>query len=116
MRLGKTSFISALAAACFALTIPAAMADETGMAGIHDWVKVGRKTCFSDHSHVGSASGQKSQKVALRAAIDDWQGFTAFEYGTDWAYMKNAIKKTKSCERSGAGWSCTVEATPCKRR
>lgn len=116
MKLAKSIFISALAVACFGLSIPAADADDTGMAGIHDMMKVGRKTCFSDHSHVGSASGQRSQKAALNAAIDDWQGFTAFEYGTDWAYMKNATKKTKTCERSGSGWSCTVEATPCKRR
>src|SRR5262249_14217075 len=32
--------------------------DETGVAGIHDWVKIGRKTCFVDHFHNGSGNGK----------------------------------------------------------
>ncbi|KUO56918.1 MAG: hypothetical protein APF80_11330 [Alphaproteobacteria bacterium BRH_c36] len=86
------------------------------MASIHAWKKVGKKTCFTDHTHTGTSSGQKSEKAAVAAAVKDWQEFTAFEYGTDWAYFKNAQGSGKSCTRETSGWSCTVEAMPCNRR
>jgi hypothetical protein len=90
-------------------------ADDTGLAGIHDWRKVGRKTCFTEHRHYGSSSGHASKKAAQNAAIQDWQGFTAFEYGTDWAYYKYAVEKTGGCQQEGGGWKCEVEAIPCRR-
>ncbi|MBU1212657.1 MAG: hypothetical protein KJ587_15500 [Alphaproteobacteria bacterium] len=116
MTSGRKLVIFAAALACMGTFVDAARADDTGMASIHSWKKVGRKTCFVDHTHVGSSSGQKSEKAAVAAAIKDWQEFTAFEYGTDWAYFKNAIGSGKSCSRETAGWTCTVEATPCNRR
>ncbi|MBU2583196.1 MAG: hypothetical protein KJ622_15920 [Alphaproteobacteria bacterium] len=116
MTLARTLVIAAAAAAGFGLLAPAAIADDTGMAGIHSWMKVGRKTCFGDHSHAGNSSGKKSEKAALAAAIDDWQGFTAFEYGTDWAYYKHAHAKTKSCSQEASGWSCSIDAVPCNPR
>lgn len=46
----------------------------------------GRKLCQSSHFHAGTSAGEASKKSAMAQAIDAWQGFTAFEYGTDWAY------------------------------
>ncbi|CFX47964.1 conserved exported protein of unknown function [Candidatus Filomicrobium marinum] len=92
------------------------MADDTGLASIHDWRKVGRKTCFTEHKHYGSSAGHSSKKAAQRAAISDWQGFTAFEYGTDWAYYKYAISKSGGCSQGSGGWKCEVEAIPCRPR
>jgi len=91
-----------------------AKADETGLASIHTWRKVGRKTCFTEHRHYGSSAGHESRKAAQAAAIADWQGFTAFEYGLNWAYYKNAAEKVSNCTQQGGGWKCEVEAIPCK--
>ncbi len=107
--------VAALAASVSAFAIPAS-ADETGLAAIHTWMKVGRKTCFTDHMHVGNSSGKSSKRTALKAAIVSWEEFTAAEYGTDWAYFRNAIKKMKGCSKDYEGWGCTVEATPCRPR
>jgi hypothetical protein len=115
MALKRAFLIFAAAAAGISVYALAASADDSGMAGIHDWKRVGSKTCFSDHRHVGNSSGFRSQRQALSAAIKDWQEFTAFEYGTDWAYFHRANARLKSCSKDTSGWGCTVEATPCKR-
>lgn len=108
-----------LVAAAFAVsitTLPAPIsADETGMASMHEWVRVGRKVCYKDHTHYGSSSGHRSKRAALRAAIKEWQEFTAFEYGTSWAYFRRANAKRNSCNREASGWYCSVQARPCKR-
>lgn len=98
------------------LSVESAKADETGLASIHQWRKVGRKICFTEHRHYGSSAGHATRKAAQNAAITDWQGFTAFEYGLSWAYYKNAIEKTAGCKQEGGGWKCEVEAIPCRRR
>lgn len=116
MALKQTLVLAAALAASNLFVSGHALADDTGMASIHSWSKVGRKTCFTDHTHVGNSAGAKTQKTALKAAVKDWQEFTAFEYGTDWAYFKNAHGRMKSCSKDTAGWGCTVEATPCKKR
>ncbi|MDX2289848.1 MAG: hypothetical protein NW217_13625 [Hyphomicrobiaceae bacterium] len=91
-----------------------ARADQTGMAGMHAWTKVGGKTCLADHAHFGGSSGSfKSKQAALKDAISSWQGFTAFEYGTDWANFSIAHAKKVSCTDDASGWSCNVEANPC---
>ena len=116
MTLEKTLVISALSVTCFGLLVTAAIADDTGMSGMHAWQKVGRKTCYADHAHTGSSNGQKSKKSAMAAAIKDWQEFTAFEYGTDWATFNIANAKGTSCSQEASGWSCTVSARPCYRK
>lgn len=116
MAFQRTVVLLAAFAAGFCAFSYSASADETGFATIHPWKKVGRKTCFSDgHLHYGNSDGHRSKKRAMRAAIKDWQEFTAFEYGTDWAYFKNAIAKTRGCSNGSGSWGCSVEGTPCKR-
>ena len=61
----------------------AAVAQETGLAGLHDWVRVGGRTCLLDHFHDGSGSGP-TRAAAQRAAIQAWIDFTAWEYGSRW--------------------------------
>ena len=97
-----------------AATSYAALADDTGLASMHEWKKVGRLTCYADHTHFGSSVGHKDKKTATSAAIQDWSGFTAFEYGTDWASFKKATAKKITCTQSASGWGCDVEARPCR--
>jgi hypothetical protein len=89
-----------------------ANAEETGLAGIHSWVKMGRKTCMLDHFHNGSGSGA-TRPQAERAAIQSWVDFTAWEYGGTWGRYSIAAGKKMSCSRSES-WSCDVEARPCR--
>jgi len=112
------AFLAMTVAVCAAGALPLerVRADETGLASIHDWKKVGRKTCFTDHRHYGSSAGHRSKKAAEVAAIKDWQGFTAFEYGTDWARYSLAIDRKNGCTSETSGWKCEVEATPCRPR
>jgi hypothetical protein len=94
------------------LALPVAAA-ETGMAGIHPWRKVGKKTCLVDHNHAGSGSGS-TRAAAEKAAIQDWAGFTDLEYGDSWASFNVAIEKSMSCSKTPAGFSCDLVATPCR--
>lgn len=73
-----------------------------------------RFMCQGDHLHYGSSSGKRSRALAMRAAISDWAGFTAFEYGNHWAYWKYAKSKRVGCSRSGGGWGCSIQGTPCR--
>jgi len=116
MALEKMLVISAIAAACFGLSVPTVLADDTGFASMHAWTKVGRKTCYADHTHFGSSNGHKTKKKAMAAAIRDWREFTAGEYGTDWATFKIATAKNSSCSQGASGWSCSVDARPCYRK
>jgi hypothetical protein len=91
----------------------AAQAQETGVAGIHTWVKVGRKTCLLDHFHNGDGKGA-SKAQAERAAIQAWTEFTAWEYGDTWGRYSIAASKKVECSRDGSNWSCALEARPCR--
>lgn len=102
-----------LVAAAIASVVPAS-ADETGLAGIHDMRREGRRVCFTDHFHSGSGNGA-SKKAAIGSAVGSWQGFTALEYGTSWGQWSNAGSKRIGCAPAGGGqWSCQIEGRPCK--
>ncbi len=103
-----------LCAVLFAVSVSkSATADQTGMAGIHEWVKERGRTCFKNHFHSGSSGVKKTKKAAMRAAIQDWWEYTAGEYGSDWARFRRAASRGKRCTRESGGWSCYVEARPC---
>ncbi|HEY7645026.1 MAG TPA: hypothetical protein VH858_08315 [Hyphomicrobiales bacterium] len=94
--------------------VPAAKADETGLAGIHAIAyESGRRACMTDHFHDGSGTG-KTRKAAEAAARNSWISFTAFEYGSDWASFALAASKTMNCTNSGDSWSCSTAARPCR--
>ena len=86
---------------------------ETGVAKIHTWVKVGDKTCMLDHFHDGSGNGP-TRSHAERAAIRSWAEFTAWEYGDSWRRYSVAASKKMTCSPRSAGWSCAVQARPCR--
>ena len=98
-----------------ALSSPAAAQQDGGLAGLHDKVRVGNKICMADHFHTGSSAGQPSRRQAESAAIADWAGFTAWEYGNNWANFGMAESKTMTCQQAG-GWSCSADARACRRR
>ncbi len=91
----------------------AALADSTGFDSIHTKIRVGTKSCFADHNHSGSGSGA-TRKIAEMQAVSSWYGYTSTEYGSDWSNINKAIKRSMKCAPSGGGWSCDVDATPCK--
>ena len=89
------------------------LADDTGMASSHSWRNEGNKTCFEEHSHAGDGEG-RTKRVAKKAAIRVWREFTAWEYGTDWAYYRRASRKLVTYTKSANGWSARIEAWPCR--
>lgn len=102
------------AAFCTMSAITTAAADETGLAGIHDWRKEGARTCLSDHFHDGAGVGP-NRKAAEANAIASWSSFTVLEYGTNWgAYGLAASKKMDCTQDFASQWSCDVTARPCK--
>lgn len=112
----KATLIAAgvLVAASAAWAAGPACADETGVAGIHSWVKVGRKTCLLDHFHEGSGTGATRRK-AETGAKQSWTDFTAWEYGSDWARFSISASKTMTCTKNGASQvDCQVSARPCR--
>jgi hypothetical protein len=96
--------------------LTAAEADETGLAGIHDWKpEKGGRVCMSDHFHDGSGTG-KTKKEAEAAARSSWVSFTIFEYGTVWGSYAMAVSQSMNCNAAGADqWSCATSARPCKK-
>jgi hypothetical protein len=104
-------------ALCLALAAGGAVAqssnEETGIAGIHTWVKIGRKTCMADHFHDGSGTGPTRQH-AERAAIRSWVEFTAWEYGGIWGRYSISASRKAACSQEEGGWRCAVEARPCR--
>jgi hypothetical protein len=105
----------ALTVAIMIAAAPVAFADETGLAGMHEWKQEkGRRVCMTDHFHDGAGKG-KTQKEARAAAERAWIDFTAFEYGSVWGSFKLAVSKTMDCKETGAVWSCFTSARPCKR-
>jgi hypothetical protein len=89
-------------------------ADETGLAIIHSWVKIGRKTCFSDHYHYGSGRGSTQRQAGIEAT-KSWIWLTSVEYGSSWADYRLAVGKKVKCARNEAVWNCDIEARPCRR-
>lgn len=102
-------------ATLFACAAPA-LADDTGVAAIHEQRREGGRTCFVDHYHYGSSAGLSSKKAALAAGIKSWADFTDFEYGSDWARWSRAAEKSAKCSQAGIGgsWSCDLSARPCR--
>ena len=93
----------------------AAQGEETGVASIHSWVRVGRKTCMLDHFHDGSGSG-RTRAQAEKAAIVAWTEFTAWEYGSPWGRYSLAVSKKMDCSQGSGAWNCAVQARPCRGR
>lgn len=93
------------------------LAQQTGVAGIHAWVPVGRnKTCLATHFHNGTGTG-KTKKDAERAAIRNWESFTAWEYGDSWGRFSISETKTINCDRTTSSeFSCQVSSRPCISR
>lgn len=105
--------LGALAAAVPAF--PAFAASETGLAtSLHAVRRERGRLCLVDHWHYGSSSGLSSKAAAQKAAIRSWQDFTDLEYGSAWARFSRAASRKMGCSRSSAGWSCDIEARPCK--
>ncbi len=93
---------------------PAADADDTGFASIHDLRRERGRLCMADHWHSGSGSG-RTKRAARRDAIRSWASFTAMEYGSDWARFRRARSKSIRCRRTGRrSYDCSVEARPCR--
>lgn len=101
----------ACATASFALPVTA---DETGFASAHSWRKERGLTCMADHWHYGSSSSHPTKEKAQRDAVSSWSSFTDFEYGSNWARWGKAGSKKVSCSNSSGGWTCNVEARPCR--
>ena len=98
-----------------ALGDSAAAQEDSVMVDLHQLRREGGKTCMADHFHNGSSAGLPSRKAAEIAAIRDWAGFTAWEYGVHWGNFALAASKRMSCAQSGGSWSCDLEARACKR-
>lgn len=100
--------------AALAASIAPLRADETGLASIHTWKKVGKKTCMVDHYHSGQGTGA-NRKAAETAAIQSWTSFTDLEYGSSWASFKIAERKSMQCSQDGSNsFNCQTEALACR--
>ncbi|MGF1649799.1 MAG: DUF995 domain-containing protein [Hyphomicrobiaceae bacterium] len=87
---------------------------DGALVGLHELRREGRLICMVAHWHTGSGSGP-TQKSALTAAVRDWSGFTAWEYGNHWGLWRNARSKTERCtRRDSGGFECVVDGRPCK--
>ena len=105
--------VSALALGLTTALGGAAVAQETGLAGMHSWVRVGGRTCLLDHFHDGSGSGP-TRAAAMRAAIGTWSDFTAFEYGGRWGSYHAAVSKRMGCSGRPGNYNCSTSARPCR--
>jgi hypothetical protein len=91
----------------------AATAQDTGLAGLHTWVRVGGKTCMLDHFHDGYGTGP-TRAAAQRAAIQAWTDFTVWEYGRRWGSYGASVSKRMSCSGGAGSFSCSTSSRPCR--
>ncbi|MEO8650694.1 MAG: hypothetical protein ABI391_00230 [Hyphomicrobiaceae bacterium] len=110
----STRFAMAAAALVALLGAPLpASAQETGLAAIHQWVSVGRKTCMDSHYHDGNGTG-KTKKDAERAAVLSWESFTIWEYGEPWGRYAASESKSVTCDMAAdKSFSCHITSRPC---
>jgi hypothetical protein len=91
-----------------------ALAEDDGLATLHDWRREGGRICMSDHFHDGSGSGP-TRKAAEVSAISSWASFTTLEYGNHWGSYALAGSRKMNCSQNGVdSWSCDLTARPCK--
>jgi hypothetical protein len=107
-----------LAVGVFVAMAPSAAvnaASETGLAtSLHDVRREGGRLCMTDHWHYGSSGTENSKAAAQKAAIRSWQDFTDLEYGSVWARFSRAASRKVGCRSTGGGYTCDVEARPCR--
>jgi hypothetical protein len=89
--------------------------EDGALVGLHELRREGNRMCMVEHTHVGTSGGQPSRKAAEGAAIRDWVGFTAWEYGDQWGSAVLAASKTMTCTGGGASHGCEFVARPCRR-
>jgi hypothetical protein len=96
--------------------VAAAAKQETGFHTMHALSRVGGKLCMAGHTHAGQSlpSGTGSKSVALRTAVNNWERFTAEEYGSAWGSWSKAWAKRESCSGGDGRWMCEVTARPCR--
>ena len=116
----KSSFAAILAVCTLATSAHSASAHKagsavTGLAAMHDMRREKGRLCMTDHFHHGSSAGQPSKAAAMKDAVASWSGFTALEYGNEWASFNKAGSKKATCAQSTSGsWGCEIEARPCR--
>ena len=81
----------------------------------HDEQAEGGVCCFPEHSHTGTSMNQESRAGAISVAVQGWEDFVWFEYGSDYDHWSLAHSKSTECTNGSGGWSCTVHARPCHR-
>lgn len=113
-RLSASLLAAAAVVALGGMASTPVVADETGMASMHAWVKVRGKTCYAEHTHFGSSTGHRDKKTAMAAAAKSWAEFTAWEYGSSWANFNLSVAQKADCKQGPSGWACDVEARPCR--
>lgn len=100
---------------CISILSAPVLADNTGLGeALHSLSKERGRTCFTDHTHTGSGDTRRDKNSAMASAVDAWRGFTAAEYGSDWAHFNLAVDKKFSCSQASGGVQCQVEARPCR--
>ena len=112
--MSKSALCSVAIALLLLLPSKLALAQDTGLASLHGWIRIGGKTCMADHFHDGSGSGA-TRGHAQAAAVRAWQDFTAWEYGGRWGSYGNAISRSVRCSGVRGNVSCSVSARPCRR-
>ena len=110
----RRELIAALVLSASLSVTAQAFAKNDDLLAPHSAYIKGRTQCFDAHTHVGGADG-RTKRAALKAAIREWQSFTAWEYGSAWASYKRAAGKTVEYIKAEAGWTARVEARPCRR-
>ena len=101
-----------LLALSLAFSVPAS---AQSMAELHEIKRIKNKLCMIDHTHTGASQNHRTKRKALRAAIRDWQSFTAWEYGKAWGNYRRAMNRQEQCFKLDRTWSCNVGANPCRR-
>jgi len=120
IRIIFASIITAAAIAALPYTSNAANVREAGgLAAIHKLGIEDGRLCMSDHPHYGQTGTWQTVDQAKASAIKSWSGFTRIEYGDDWAAFRLATDHKFYCSQAagnrGRGWTCNVEARPCRR-
>jgi hypothetical protein len=116
MNYARSAILAGCAVVLLGASAMTALAQDSGLVGLHALVRKGNKLCMAEHYHDGTSSNEPSKKAAEVVAIRVWQDFTAWEYGGAWGNFAMAESRGVSCSGSGNSWGCNVTGRPCRKR
>jgi hypothetical protein len=110
----RNGFGLLLSVAAVGAAVGSGSASAQSLEFLHEHRQEGARICMKDHFHYGNSSGHATRQAAEKAAIANWSGFTAWEYGDRWGSWRLAGSRKVTCSGEPGSIGCQIEGRPCR--